>query len=50
MKLHELGALTDFLLPGSGSRKSKVSTTNGSTNNKHEGTVHSHVLIMPECW
>jgi endoribonuclease Dicer len=43
-----LGALTDFLLPGSGSRKNKVSTTNGSTNNKHEGMVHSHVLIMPQ--
>lgn len=37
VKLHKLGALTDFLLPGPGSRKNKVSVTNNSSNNKVEG-------------
>ncbi|AQK44779.1 dicer-like 103 [Zea mays] len=36
IKLHELGALTDFLLPGQGSRKIKVSTTNNSESNKDD--------------
>ncbi|KAM0886804.1 hypothetical protein ACQ4PT_029462 [Festuca glaucescens] len=49
MQLHELGALTDFLLPGSGSRKNKVSTTNGSTNNKHEDDLREelHEMLTP---
>lgn len=42
IKLHELGALTDFLLPGQGSRKVKVSTTNISESNKDEGMVIVH--------
>lgn len=41
IKLHELGALTEFLLPGQGSRK-KVSTTNISESNKDEGMVMVH--------
>lgn len=39
VKLYELGALTDFLLPGSASRKNKASTTNGSASNSHDGMV-----------
>jgi endoribonuclease Dicer len=37
IRLHELGALTDFLLPGQGSRKTKVSTTDTLESKKAEG-------------
>uniref|UniRef100_A0A0E0KSN5 Dicer-like protein 4 n=1 Tax=Oryza punctata TaxID=4537 RepID=A0A0E0KSN5_ORYPU len=50
VKLHKLGALTDFLLPGSGSRKNKVSTTNNSSNNKVEDDSlreELHEMLIP---
>ena len=42
IRLHKLGALTDFLLPGQGSRKTKVSTIDISEINKAEGMVMVH--------
>ncbi|KAK3144295.1 hypothetical protein QOZ80_4AG0311150 [Eleusine coracana subsp. coracana] len=51
IKLHELGALTDFLLPGPGSRKIKVpSATNISETNKtdDEGLREElHEMLIP---
>ncbi|OQU81937.1 hypothetical protein SORBI_3006G142775 [Sorghum bicolor] len=50
IKLHELGALTDFLLPGQGSRKMKVSTTNISESNKDEDESFReelHEMLIP---
>ncbi|KAJ1271827.1 hypothetical protein BS78_06G155400 [Paspalum vaginatum] len=50
IKLHELGALTDFLLPGQGSRKIKVSTTNISESNKAEDESFReelHEMLVP---
>ncbi|XP_006653591.1 endoribonuclease Dicer homolog 4 [Oryza brachyantha] len=50
IKLHKLGALTDFLLPGPGSRKNKVSTTNNSSNNKVEDESlreELHQMLIP---
>lgn len=51
IKLHELGALTDFLLPGPGSRKNKVSTANNLSSNKVEGMfTYSHNAITLPIW
>jgi endoribonuclease Dicer len=50
VKLHKLGALTDFLLPGPGSRKNKVSVTNNSSNNKVEDDSlreELHEMLIP---
>ncbi|KAL6652413.1 hypothetical protein ACP70R_011338 [Stipagrostis hirtigluma subsp. patula] len=50
MKLHALGALTDFLLPGSGSRKIKASTTNISASNKADDESlreELHEMLIP---
>ncbi|XP_062184952.1 endoribonuclease Dicer homolog 4 isoform X3 [Phragmites australis] len=50
IKLHKLGALTDFLLPGSGSKKIKVSTTNISESNKAEDEglrEELHEMLFP---
>uniref|UniRef100_A0A453CF00 Dicer dsRNA-binding fold domain-containing protein n=1 Tax=Aegilops tauschii subsp. strangulata TaxID=200361 RepID=A0A453CF00_AEGTS len=50
VKLYELGALTDFLLPGSGSRKNKASTTNGSASNSHDDESlreELHEMLIP---
>uniref|UniRef100_A0A0D9W711 Dicer-like protein 4 n=1 Tax=Leersia perrieri TaxID=77586 RepID=A0A0D9W711_9ORYZ len=51
IKLHKLGALTDFLLPGPGSRKNKISTTNNSSNNRVEDESlreELHEMLIPE--
>ncbi|KQJ83511.1 hypothetical protein BRADI_5g15337v3 [Brachypodium distachyon] len=50
MKFHELGALTDFLLPGPGSRKNKASSPNGSASNKEEDDSlreELHEMLIP---
>ncbi|RCV34474.1 hypothetical protein SETIT_7G162200v2 [Setaria italica] len=50
IRLHELGALTDFLLPGQGSRKTKVSTTDILESNKAEDESFReelHEMLVP---
>ncbi|KAG2567328.1 hypothetical protein PVAP13_7NG350064 [Panicum virgatum] len=50
IRLHELGALTDFLLPGQGSRKTKVSTIDISEINKAEDESFReelHEMLIP---
>ncbi|XBJ03091.1 hypothetical protein VPH35_022331 [Triticum aestivum] len=50
VKLYELGALTDFLLPGSGSGKNRASTTNGSASNSHDDESlreELHEMLIP---
>jgi endoribonuclease Dicer len=50
IRLHELGALTDFLLPGQGSRKTKISTIDISESNKVEDESFReelHEMLIP---
>ncbi|XP_025824254.1 endoribonuclease Dicer homolog 4 isoform X2 [Panicum hallii] len=50
IRLHELGALTDFLLPGQGSRKTKISTIDISESNKAEDESFReelHEMLIP---
>ncbi|CAL5068828.1 unnamed protein product [Urochloa decumbens] len=50
IRLHELGALTEYLLPGQGSKKTKVSTTDISESNKAEDESFReelHGMLIP---